>query len=135
MNISDRCPNTPAGDRVDANGCSVRANLKVFFDTNKSDLKPESYAELDAMAKFLTDVPNARGVVEGHTDNVGADAYNLALSQRRADSVRKYLISKGVAANRLDTKGYGETQPDGDNRTVDGRSANRRVVFQRTDTP
>ncbi len=105
----------------------------MFFDTNSAVLKPESYAELDSMARFLADVPSARGIVEGHTDSVGADAYNLALSQRRADAVRKYLIDKGVAADRLQAKGYGETQPAADNKTAEGRSQNRRVVFQRTD--
>jgi OOP family OmpA-OmpF porin len=133
VNTADRCPATPAGDRVDTNGCSLRANLKVFFDTNSAVLKTESFAELDNMARFLADVPAARGVVEGHTDNVGADAYNLALSQRRADAVRKYLIDKGVAADRLQTKGLGETQPEADNATADGRAQNRRVVFARTD--
>jgi OOP family OmpA-OmpF porin len=85
------------------------------------------------MAKFLADVPNARGEVEGHTDSQGADAYNQALSQRRADAVRKYLVDKGVAGDRLQAKGYGESKPEGDNKTADGRAQNRRVVFQRTD--
>ena len=132
-NTADRCPTTPAGDRVDANGCSLRASLSVFFDTDSAVLKPQSFAELDNMAQFLKDVPNATGVVEGHTDNTGSDAYNQALSQRRADAVRKYLVDKGIAASRLQSKGLGETQPAADNKTVDGRAQNRRVVFQRTD--
>ncbi len=133
VNTADRCPGTPAGNRVDSNGCSLRAPLKVFFDTDSAVLKPESFAELDNMARFLTEVLAARGVVEGHTDNVGTNAYNQALSQRRADSVRKYLIDKGIAADRLQAKGFGESQPDADNKTVDGRAQNRRVTFQRTD--
>jgi OOP family OmpA-OmpF porin len=133
LNPSDRCPNTPAGERVDANGCSLRANLKVFFDYDSSVIKAESYPELDALVKFLADVPNSAGAVEGHTDSMGSDAYNLALSRRRADSVRRYLMDKGVAGNRITAQGFGESQPDGDNRTADGRSLNRRVVFQRTD--
>ena len=133
VNASDRCPTTPAGDRVDANGCSLRANLSVFFDTDSAVLKATSFAELDNMAKFLQDVPSATGVVEGHTDSVGADAYNMALSQRRADAVRKYLVDKGVAASRLQSKGLGESQPAADNKTAEGRAQNRRVVFQRTD--
>jgi OOP family OmpA-OmpF porin len=133
VNTADRCPTTPAGDRVDANGCSLRATLKVLFDTDSAVLKAESFAELDNMAKFLADVPNARGEVEGHTDSQGADAYNQALSQRRADAVRKYLVDKGVAGDRLQAKGYGESKPEGDNKTADGRAQNRRVVFQRTD--
>jgi OOP family OmpA-OmpF porin len=133
VNTADRCPTTPAGDRVDTNGCSLRANLKVFFDTNSAVLKAESFAELDNMAKFLADVPNARGEVEGHTDSQGADAYNQALSQRRAEAVRKYLVDKGVAGDRLQARGYGESKPEADNNTADGRAQNRRVVFQRTD--
>ncbi len=133
MNTADRCPATPAGDRVDTNGCSLRATLSVFFDTNSAVLKPESFAELDNMAKFLADVPSARGIVEGHTDSVGTDAHNMALSIRRADAVSKYLIGKGIAADRVQPKGFGESQPEGDNSTVDGRTQNRRVVFARTD--
>jgi OOP family OmpA-OmpF porin len=133
VNTADRCPTTPAGDRVDSNGCSLRATLQVFFDTDSAVLKAQSYAELDNMARFLADVPSARGVVEGHTDNVGSDAYNVKLSQRRADAVRKYLMDKGVAGSRLEAKGLGETQPAADNKTVEGRAQNRRVVFQRTD--
>lgn len=133
LNPSDRCPNTPAGDRVDENGCSLRANLKVFFDYDRAVIKAESYPELDALVKFLAEVPNATGAVEGHTDSMGSDAYNMALSKRRADAVRKYLVDKGVASGRLTSQGYGESQPDGDNKTADGRSLNRRVVFARTD--
>lgn len=132
-NAADRCPRTPAGDRVDANGCSLRATLPVYFDYDSSVVRPDAYAELDSLAKFLQDVPGARGVVEGHTDSAGSDTYNQALSQRRADAVRKYLVGKGVAENRLQTKGLGESQPAADNKTADGRAQNRRVVFQRTD--
>jgi OOP family OmpA-OmpF porin len=78
-------------------------------------------------------VPSASGVVEGHTDSVGNDDYNLKLSQRRADSVRKYLVDKGVPAARLEAKGYGEAQPVADNKTADGRAQNRRVVLKRND--
>jgi OOP family OmpA-OmpF porin len=132
-NAADRCPATPAGDRVDANGCSLRATLPVYFNYDSSVVRPDAYAELDSLAKFLKDVPGARGVVEGHTDSAGSDTYNQALSQRRADAVRKYLVGKGVDENRLQTKGLGESQPAADNKTADGRAQNRRVVFQRTD--
>jgi OOP family OmpA-OmpF porin len=132
-NVADRCPGTPAGDRVDASGCSLRATLPVYFDYDSSVVRPDAYAELDSLAKFLQDVPGARGVVEGHTDSAGSDTYNQALSQRRADAVRKYLVGKGVVGSRLQTKGLGESQPAADNKTADGRAQNRRVVFQRTD--
>lgn len=129
----DKCPKTPAGDKVDAVGCGVNFALEVQFDTNSANIKPESYAELDTFVRFFNDVPSANGELQGHTDNVGKDAYNLKLSQRRADSVKAYVVSKGVDAARITTKGYGEAQPIADNTTVEGRAANRRVLFVRSD--
>lgn len=132
MNTADRCPNTPAGDKVDAVGCSLTIRLEVYFDTNSDKIKPESYPDLDRVVTFMNDtVPSAQGVVEGHTDSVGNDDYNLKLSQRRADAVRKYLVDKGVAGSRLTAKGLGETQPVADNGTAEGRAQNRRVVLKR----
>lgn len=129
----DKCPTTPAGDKVDAVGCGLSIALEVQFDTNSANIKPESYAELNRFVQFFADVPSAMGVLEGHTDNVGKDAYNLKLSQRRADSVQAYVIAKGVDASRIEAKGYGETRPVADNTTVEGRAANRRVLFVRSD--
>jgi OmpA-OmpF porin, OOP family len=106
----------------------------VFFDTNSANIKPESYPDLDRVVSFMnTAVTSATGVIEGHTDSVGNDAYNQALSQRRADSVRKYLLDKGVAAARLEAKGFGESQPVADNGAAEGRAQNRRVILRRTD--
>ncbi|MBK6672441.1 MAG: OmpA family protein [Proteobacteria bacterium] len=134
VNAADRCPTTPAGDRVDSVGCSLTVRLEVFFDTNSANIKPESYPDLDRVVSFMTTaVTSATGVIEGHTDSVGNDDYNLKLSQRRADAVRQYLLDKGVAAARLESKGFGETQPVSDNATADGRAQNRRVVLRRTD--
>lgn len=133
VNTADRCPNTPAGDRVDNVGCSLTVRLEVLFDTNSSTIKPESYTELDNVVQFMTvTVPTATGVVEGHTDSAGADAYNQSLSQRRADAVMKYLVDKGVPAARISATGFGESQPVADNATADGRALNRRVVMRRT---
>ena len=104
------------GDKVDAVGCSLTIRLEVFFDTNSATIKPESYPDLDRVVTFMKQTaPSATGVVEGHTDSQGADAANMALSQRRADAVLKYLVDHGVAAGRLTAKGYGETQPVADN--------------------
>jgi OOP family OmpA-OmpF porin len=134
VNRLDKCPRTPAGDKVDAVGCGVNIALEVQFDTNSATIKPESYAELDSFVQFFNDVPSAKGELQGHTDNVGKDAYNLKLSQRRAESVKAYVLSKGVEAARItSTKGYGESQPVADNTTVEGRAANRRVLFVRSD--
>ncbi len=134
VDTADRCPSTPAGDKVDTVGCSLTIRLEVFFDTNSATIKPASYPDLDRVVTFMKDTsPAASGVVEGHTDSQGADAANLSLSQRRADAVLKYLVDKGVAASRLSAKGLGETQPVADNATADGRAQNRRVVLRRTD--
>ncbi len=130
----DKCRRTPAGDKVDAVGCGVNIALEVQFDTNSANIKSDSYAELDTFVQFFNDVPSAKGELQGHTDNVGKDAYNLKLSQRRADSVKAYVLSKGVDPARItSTKGYGEAQPVADNTTVEGRTANRRVLFVRSD--
>jgi len=129
----DRCPNTPPNTKVDVAGCGITIRLEVTFDTNSANIKPESYAELDNFVQFLKEVPTARGTMEGHTDNVGSNAYNLKLSQRRADAVKAYIVSKGGDGSRVDTKGYGESQPIADNKTAEGRAQNRRVQFVRTD--
>ncbi len=132
-NNIDRCPTTPRGDKVDAQGCSLRARLKVFFAHDSAKLMPESYADLDVLVSFLKDAPAATGIFEGHTDSNGSDAHNQGLSQRRADSVKKYVVGKGIDASRVGTKGYGKSQPEADNATAEGRAQNRRVIFQRTD--
>ncbi len=126
---ADRCPATPAGDKVDAVGCSLTMVLEVQFDTAKATIKPESNSKLDQFVQFLKDVPSAKGVLEGHTDNVGSKAANQALSERRAQAVKAYVVSKGIDAARFETKGYGDTKPVADNNTAEGRAANRRVQF------
>lgn len=107
---------------------------KVYFEFNKAVIKPESFALLDDVAGVI----NAHGdlgrvQVEGHTDDKGKDAYNLKLSQDRADSVRAYLIGKGVPPERLVAAGFGETKPIAPNDTEDGRGQNRRVEFNLID--
>lgn len=102
--------------------------VDVQFDTNKSDIKPQYHAELKKLADFLVEFPKARGVIEGHTDNVGDKASNMKLSQRRADSVRNYLINSfGVAPDRLQAKGYGPSKPRATNKTAAGKAQNRRI--------
>ena len=76
----DKCPNTPAGTTVDKVGCPCSQELKVLFDFDKSELRPESITELERVVKFMNDVPFATAKVDGHTDSVGTEAYNLALS-------------------------------------------------------
>ena len=99
----------------------------VYFDSNQSTLRAESYAELDELVEWLNLKPDIRIEIAGHTDDVGDDSYNLKLSQGRADAVRKYLISKGIAADRVVAKGYGETQPITSNSTDQDKQKNRRT--------
>jgi outer membrane protein OmpA-like peptidoglycan-associated protein/outer membrane protein W len=130
----DKCPGTPAGTRVDRVGCPLSQTLKVLFDFDSAELRPESITELERLVKFMNDVPFATALIEGHTDSVGADAYNLALSDRRAKSVFDYLTSRGVDPARLKSVGKGESEPVAENSTDDGRQQNRRVMLIRTDT-
>ncbi|MEO0086143.1 MAG: OmpA family protein, partial [candidate division WOR-3 bacterium] len=91
---------------------------------------PQSKEALDAAAKILTDNPTIRVEIQGHTDNIGSDAYNQRLSEERAMSVVNQLVqNSGIAAGRLTAIGYGESQPVADNSTEAGRALNRRVEF------
>lgn len=103
----------------------------VNFETAKSTIRPESYPILDEAAKILIENPGIRVEVQGHTDSQGSDAYNLRLSQARAEAVRNYLIEKHrVDPDRLTARGYGERRPIADNATEEGRAENRRVEFK-----
>ena len=159
---SDKCPGTPAGQKVGPNGCEidsdgdgivdsqdkcptvfaqsadgcplpvVAAPVKlvlegVNFDNDQATLKADALAILDQAADSLKQWGDTKVEVAGHTDYRSSDAYNMSLSQRRADAVRTYLIGKGVAANRLTAMGYGESSPVAGNDTETGRYKNRRV--------
>lgn len=108
----------------------------VFFDFDKYSLRPESFVELDRVVKFLTEYPNVEIEMSAHTDSKGADDYNLTLSDNRAKSVREYILSKGIAATRIISQGYGENKPVAANSNADGsdnpegRQLNRRVEFK-----
>lgn len=110
-------------------GETIRLN-NVFFDFDKATLRPESFQELDRVVALLTENPTIEIELAGHTDNVGSDAYNLSLSQQRANSVTQYLISKGISSGRVTPKGYGESVPVATNDTDEGRQLNRRVEFK-----
>lgn len=99
----------------------------VNFDFDKATLRPEDIAIIDRDVASLDKWGNVNIEVAGHTDSRGSDAYNMKLSQRRAEAVRSYLVSKGIASDRLSAKGYGESQPIADNATDEGRFQNRRV--------
>jgi outer membrane protein OmpA-like peptidoglycan-associated protein len=100
----------------------------VLFMTAKSDLRPGASGNLDRLVSFLNKYPERTVIIEGHTDSVGSDDYNQALSQRRADSVRSYLIGHGVGSERLAASGKGKSEPIESNDTAAGRQQNRRVA-------
>ncbi|QEM70110.1 outer membrane beta-barrel domain-containing protein [Geobacter sp. FeAm09] len=102
--------------------------LEIQFDTAKSDIKPKYHDELKKVGDFLKENPGAKGVIEGHTDNVGGLKMNMDLSQRRAESVRAYIIKNfGIAAERISAKGYGPTKPVASNKNAAGKQKNRRI--------
>ncbi len=102
----------------------------VNFATDSAAIDPGSAVVLDVAADQLRERPGVSVVIEGHTDSTGSDAYNQALSQRRADSVRSYLVRKGVPSDRLTARGLGESSPVASNDTADGRAMNRRVELE-----
>ncbi len=136
----DRCPDEPGPESN--NGCpsaavgptitatKIEMHQKIFFATGKATLKPASMQLLDKVADLLKQNPQVKLIrIEGHTDSRGNPKRNLVLSQRRAEAVRQYLISKGVAPDRLQAVGYGDSRPIAPNDTRKGRAANRRVEF------
>lgn len=121
----DKCPGTPEGAHVDDRGCWVLEGL--YFDTDKADIKPDGYPILYEVITVLKKNPEIRVEIQGHTDSRGSDAYNQALSEKRARSVRDYLIKAGINADRLTAKGYGESKPAAPNTSPENMAKNRRV--------
>jgi OOP family OmpA-OmpF porin len=102
----------------------------VLFDFDKSVVKPEGKAKLDDLSGKVRGINLEVVIAIGHADSIGSDAYNQKLSVRRAESVKAYLVSKGIEANRIYTEGKGKKQPVADNRTREGRAKNRRVEIE-----
>lgn len=162
VDSKDKCPDTPKGTEVDANGCPLpvaapvepapapmteqkpeaeqqvvspvpvpaphRMVLEgVNFNFDRAALRPEDRDVIDKDFAKLKEWGDVKIEVAGHTDSIGSDRYNMGLSLRRANTVRSYLISKGIRADRLVAKGYGESQPIASNDTDEGRFQNRRV--------
>ncbi|UVM49286.1 OmpA family protein [Pseudomonas sp. B21-015] len=143
----DRCPDTPASTPVEHHGCPlpqypasvkpaepeaaksevITLSSNVLFAYNKSNLTPEAHSQLDSLMAKLQSADVVSIKVVGHTDSQGSDAYNQKLSERRASSVAAYLLSQGLAPNKLTSEGRGESQPVADNDTEEGRAQNRRV--------
>ncbi len=136
--IDDRCPDTKG--TIANKGCPeiavedvkkiTQIANKIFFEFDSDKLKVASLSQLDELATILNRYPEANLTIEGHTDDVGKDEYNLTLSQKRTESVKVYLISKGIPEARLTAIGYGETRPIADNKTELGRAKNRRVELK-----
>lgn len=110
-------------------GIVVEFSGKVLFGFDKSDLTSEAIQNLSSLNEILTKYPDTDIVIQGHTDDKGTDTYNMTLSERRAQTVANYLVSKGIKNSRIDTKGYGETVPKYSNDSENGRAQNRRVEF------
>jgi outer membrane protein OmpA-like peptidoglycan-associated protein len=149
----DECPNTPPGLKVLPNGCALKGDCRrprpgekvdakgcaldqrfilrgVKFEFDSDRLTKPAEKILDDVADTLAAYPDVAVEVEGHTDSIGTDSYNLGLSERRANSVKRYLSGRGVAGSRMRPIGYGETKPIADNATPEGQEENRRVEFK-----
>lgn len=128
----------PAGFKVDENCRIIEQSVivrAVDFEFNLSQLTAPAQQTLDEVANALLTQPELNVEIQGHTDSIGSAAYNLNLSQRRAEAVKAYLISKGVSASVLTAKGYGKAKPIASNDTAEGRAQNRRVAFEIRNTP
>ncbi|WP_242393850.1 OmpA family protein [Anaeromyxobacter oryzisoli] len=135
----DKCPDQ-AGPAPD--GCPKKYSLvvvkkekieikqQIHFAYAKARVLPDSFPLLNQVAQVMKDLPDMRVSIEGHTDAIGPEASNMRLSQRRADAVRDYLVSRGISADRLETVGFGPTQPIASNKTEKGRAKNRRTEFR-----
>jgi outer membrane protein W/outer membrane protein OmpA-like peptidoglycan-associated protein len=128
----DKCPGTPPGVRVDSNGCELQEWVLrgVTFETNSATLTSQSSLTLDAVVAVVAQRPNAQVEVRGYTDSRGSDAYNLALSQRRAAAVVAYFAAHGIPAARQSSTGLGKINPIAGNDTAEGRAQNRRVTLR-----
>jgi OOP family OmpA-OmpF porin len=133
VNHLDGCPNTRANAPVDARGCEIPSTVElrgVNFASNSDRLLSGAEKVLDGAIAWLKKNPHLAVEVAGHTDSDGAAAPNLALSERRAFTVRDYLIGGGISASRLTARGYGEAEPIADNGTREGKAENRRVELR-----
>ncbi|MGB5324531.1 MAG: OmpA family protein [Pseudomonadales bacterium] len=137
----DKCPATAAGMKVDKAGCKLKATrveeirLDVEFASNSSQLQEGSLAEIGKLAAFMQTHRDLNVVLEGFTDSAGDAAYNLQLSQKRAERVKTALVNKfGVDPGRISAEGFGEERPVADNNTREGRAKNRRVIAALTKT-
>jgi outer membrane protein OmpA-like peptidoglycan-associated protein len=136
--LDDRCPN--AKGTIENKGCPeiTKADVvrityigsKIFFENDSDKLKVASLSQLDELTKILEKYEGASLTIEGHTDSVGTAVYNETLSQKRSNSVKLYLIEKGISEGRLTAVGYGESKPIASNKSALGKAKNRRVELK-----
>ncbi|HPW96651.1 MAG TPA: OmpA family protein [Paludibacteraceae bacterium] len=134
----DKCPNVPGPEsnygcpelKKEVRSLFKKAMQGIQFETDKDVIKKSSYPILDKIVEVMKTNPTYMLSIGGHTDDVGSEEYNQVLSEKRAGSVRRYLIEHGVEESRIASKGYGKTMPIADNTTVEGRALNRRVEFE-----
>jgi OOP family OmpA-OmpF porin len=132
-NSKDQCPDTAEGQPVDNNGCDLEEHYTlngIYFEYDSAKLTDDSMAAVHDALAILKRHPELVVEIAGHTDSKGTDAYNLVLSQKRAEAVRKELVLHGIDGANLTAKGYGESQPIADNGTDAGRAKNRRVELR-----
>jgi OmpA-OmpF porin, OOP family len=131
---ADNCAGTPIGSRVDSGGCSLVGEriaivTNINFDFNRDNVREDVRKRLSRVIDLLKEMPEIDVLIVGYTDNIGSLQYNLALSLRRAESVRDYMVSRGIPGARLSVTGLGMTDPLVSNSTPQGRAVNRRVEF------
>lgn len=133
---NDQCPSTEAGKKVDQRGCPeiLLSMSGINFNTDSSKILPGSEAQLASAVKALQDSVGVSILVEGYADSTAGSNYNQLLSERRAKTVREYLIAKGIEPSRLVAVGHGENSPIASNNTKDGRYKNRRVDLRTVGT-
>ncbi len=132
MDDSDKCPGTPAGFKVDTDGCPLKATLHLNFLSDSSKVDTEGTAKVVEFADFLKASPAYSANIIGHTDATASDVYNQKLSEKRAEKVKSMLVENGVDASRLSASGKGESQPIASNKTKSGRAENRRIEVELT---
>jgi len=130
FDAQEKCPGTPAGFKVDAEGCPLSATLRLHFANNSSNVVTDGTAEVATFANFMKESPAYKAHIVGHTDSAGSETHNQALSEKRAEKVKSMLIENGVAADRLSASGKGESMPVASNATKEGRSENRRIEVE-----
>lgn len=131
IDCEDRCPTEPGP--ADNDGCPAEVELDIptiYFDFDKAELRPEAITELDELVETLSESKEYEIVVGGHTCNIGTNEYNMDLSERRAQAVVKYLLSKGISNTYVGSNYYGEEDPAVPNTSIENRRKNRRVEFE-----